>query len=436
MNSQGNESAAAIDTQDASRILNEQACKLGASMILRDRMLLLVYLAALVLPSLASYNWKALDLFVAPLTAFAEAIVIYLVGTRSLAWLRKQPHFFNSGQLSQITLWTLGFWLLIHLAQQLPGGSTTSAIGFGALLLVATLFIQLQYLFFPIPIILGHDGLGAVAERARSITRGGPFLGLNLLPLRVIIPAHSVGFLLSSAIQIPLIGAPAIVTDSVSIACFSFGTLLSVYLTFAFGFTKVTEHAPLEMRIEPTVSTPIPRSSSLTDIALTPEWLCKALSLRQGLIMFVVGLALFFANHSRSLMIPPTAKVTVETIALKPNEISLGVLIEDTADQIENFKPFLLNLAAENKESVGSIVGTPKALAKRETVSPESYRQRVTFYTKRDVAGLREVKDLYLWHGNVKLVPLDMSRATFEENSVSESSEPRANSPENPSTAK
>ena len=145
--------------------------------------------------------------------------------------------------------------------------------------------------------------------------------------------------------------------------------------------------------------------------------LAKFLGPRAGVFTLLVGLMFTFGNLTRQLTQPPSASVSLQSVAFVDRSVRLELRVEDQAYHFRGFNLAAFSLATKTgfaqSERLISASLTPEGqelLATLPTTSGEPRQVYLTFSTTKSADALKSADNLWLWYKAMPLIPINSGK--------------------------
>ncbi len=403
-----------MESPDLSKNVNQSVAldggsRIAATLLWRDRHFLLIALATIALPGVLAFAAGVDGAAVEILSLVATKVLALCVGFRICLRAREllpsasvTPRF-EAARYLLIggLLWlSWGFPLLL---QVLP--STISVDAFLPISLVG-LFFHFIYFFYPLGTLLRAQTVTEHLSIARAVTRKH-----RMLPLRVIIPSTALRLIPSALLLMPSVSGEVALWSFLSELSAELVWIVATYLTLGYGMASIPLIPTLPAAL-PTTTTPPRRDPR--------HFIESLLSMRVALLLFWIGLFLWFSNVGVLMKTPPAVSVSAHSILVTGNQLKLTVQLVDKQGSLRGFQPINCILAGEQRELASGLIesatlpdGTDVRLGLPASMTEALVT--LTFRMERTGADLLRLEDLYLWYRWAKVLHLPMQTATVAE---------------------
>ena len=280
----------------------------------------------------------------------------------------------------------------------------------GVALLVLLADLTFRYYFVFVPLVMGAAVLDALRiARTYNLQR-------RFLLLRVLFPPLVVMLFFAALVRLPDPDGRLAASEWTLLVVGKIFWVLCAFLSTAAGMRFLGDAEWRAFKLDPY------RDARAETLAVrAPRWLTSLFSERQAFRLFIVCLVLQALNLVRIGQTPPSAAIAVKEIEIQGNSVRLSLSLSDERHLLRGFNPFFLRLAGADPHNVVAAGPAAVSLGGRRLTPYDnsllggmsSAELLIEFSTQRDAAGLKDLRDLYLWYLGNRLLLLDMSSAVL-----------------------
>lgn len=294
----------------------------------------------------------------------------------------------------------LSIWFLISLPSLFDALYTSTVLQVTYLfILLPTLGFLLQFYFYFIPILYGVKSWREIFRESLM------FISYHrALPIKLILgPLIFSIFFVALFHAISPDGRYLWVTILMDIAESLFW-IVNTYLCLGVGFSILSYRVHTPTGIDPYL-----RSRLDTLRAFASEILTPIISPANSLKYAIVASLILYANFVRLWETPPRVKMNISSVAVDKDQLKVTIEADDPEYRFRGFNPSLLHIAGETGEELSN--KNPKIRIDGQSIEDKvsiwkdqpKMHLAITFTLINRSEEIKNLKDVHLWYGRVKL---------------------------------